>query len=130
MPDVEESMRNLVDHLVDRVQGVIGAQVSSTDGFALMSRLPDSSEIDPSALAAMSAATLGLANRLVQLTGSHPANVSIHRSDDGQVLVFGIAGVAALTMLTESTADLEQLQIVGREVGTGLQRLFRGAATA
>lgn len=129
MPDVEESMRNLVDHLVDRVPGVIGAQVSSADGFALMSRLPDSTEIDASALAAMSAATLGLANRLVQLTGSHLANVSIHRSNDGQVLVFGIAGAAALTILTEPTADLEQLQVVGREVGVGLQRLLRGAAS-
>ncbi len=129
MPDVEESMRNLVDHLVDRVPGVIGAQVSSADGLALMSRLPDSTEIDASALAAMSAATLGLANRLVQLTGSHLANVSIHRSNDGQVLVFGIAGAAALTILTEPTADLEQLQVVGREVGVGLQRLLRGAAS-
>ena len=129
MPDVEESMRNLVDHLVDRVPGVIGAQVSSADGLALMSRLPDSTEIDASALAAMSAATLGLANRLVQLTGSHLANVSIHRSNDGQVLVFGIAGAAALTILTEPTADLEQLQVVGRKVGVGLQRLLRGAAS-
>lgn len=130
MPAVEASMRNLVDHLVDQIPGVTGAQVSSADGFALASRLPLYSEIDPSALAAMSAATLGLANRLVQLAGPQPADVSIQRSGDGLVLVFGIGGAAALTILAEPTADLEQLQRVGGEVSVGLQRLFRGAASA
>jgi predicted regulator of Ras-like GTPase activity (Roadblock/LC7/MglB family) len=121
---VEASMQYLIDHLVDRVPDISGALVSSADGFVLSSRLADG--IDPSSVAAMSAATLGLSTKLVQLIGSAPAEVSIQRSSDGQVVVFAIPPAAALTVLAKAQADLTRLQIVGREVANGLERLFRG----
>jgi predicted regulator of Ras-like GTPase activity (Roadblock/LC7/MglB family) len=128
--DIDASMRHLVDHLVDRVPGVIGALVSSADGFVLASRLPEGPELDPPAVAAMSAAALGLSNRLVQLTGDAPSFMSRHSSTEGQAFVFSIAtGVAVLTVLTTTEADPDQLQQVGREIDLGLQRLFRGVSS-
>ncbi|MDJ0771699.1 MAG: roadblock/LC7 domain-containing protein [Ilumatobacter sp.] len=120
-------MRQLIDHLVDEVPGVTGALVSSADGFVLASRLPSRDHIDPSAVAAMSAATIGLSNRLVRLTGESPSAVSHQRSTDGQVLVFSVAQVAVLTLLAAADADGLQLTQVGREVVLGLQRLFHNA---
>lgn len=125
---ISTSIRQLIDHLVDEVPGVTGALVSSADGFVLASRLPSGEHIEPSAVAAMSAATIGLSTRLVRLTGEAPATVSHQRSTDGQVFVFSIAHIAVLTMLTTASADDVQITQVGREVVQGLQRLFRGAA--
>ena len=120
-------MQKLVDHLVDQVPSVIGALVSSADGFVLASQLPDDHDVDPPAVAAMSAAALGLSNRLVELTGDAPSTMSHQSSADGQVFVFGIAGgVAVLTVLTTSAADRVQMQQVGHEIDVGVQRLFSG----
>lgn len=121
---VEASMQYLIDHLVDRVPDLTGALVSSADGFVLASRLPDG--VDTSSVGAMSAAALGLATKLVQLTGDRPAELSIQRSSDSQVIVFAIPPAAALTVLAQAQADLPRLQVVGREVANGLERLFRG----
>lgn len=126
--DIAHSMRQVVDHVVDHVPGVIGALVSSADGFTLVARLPDDFQGDTDALGAMTAAALALSTRLVQITGDAPATVSHHRSGDAQVFVVAIAHIAALTLLATADADTEQLVSVGREAGAGLQRLFRGAA--
>jgi predicted regulator of Ras-like GTPase activity (Roadblock/LC7/MglB family) len=126
--ELDASMRVLIDHLVDQVPGVVGAVVSSTDGFVLADRLPDGVPSDANAVAAMSAAVLGLANRLVQLTGPASVSISHQRSPDGQVFVFGVAHVAVLTVLAAATADARQIGQVGREIGLGLQHLFSGTA--
>lgn len=122
-------MQQVIAHVVDHVPGVIGALVSSADGFTLAARLPDDFDGDTDALGAMAAAALALSTRLVQITGEAPATVSHHRSGDAQVFVIAIAHVAALTLLATADADADQLVMVGREAGAGLQRLFRGAAT-
>ena len=121
-------MREVIDHVVDHVPGVMGALVSSSDGFTLAARLPVAFDGDAAGLGAMAAASVGLSNRLVGTLGGAPATVSQHRSADAQVSIVAIAHVAALTLLAEPDADTEQLAAVGREVAAGLERLFRGAA--
>ncbi len=128
MTGIEAPMRQLIEHVVEQVPGVSGALVSSADGFVLASRLPERDSVDPPAVAAMSAAVLGIADRLVQLTGEQPATLSHQRSPDGQVFVFAVGGIAVLTLLTDESADAEQIRLVGKELSGGLQRLFRGAA--
>ncbi|MEJ7800272.1 MAG: roadblock/LC7 domain-containing protein, partial [Ilumatobacter sp.] len=86
--EITHSMNQLIDHLVDQVPGVLGALVSSADGFTLVARLPADATLDAAALGAMSAAALALANRLVQSVGAGPATVSHHRSADAQTFVF------------------------------------------
>jgi len=119
------SMRDLIDEVVDHVSGVTGALVSSADGLVMAARVPHDTGLDAAAIAAMSAAVLGLSNRLVQLMGPAPSSFSHQRSSDGQVFVFGISSRAVLTVLADLTADPARVEDVSREVGLGLERLFR-----
>jgi len=122
--EIDASMHRLIDHVVDHVPGVLGALVSSVDGLVLASRVTHSTGHDAAAMAAMSAAVLGLSNRLVQLMGAAPTSFSHQCSTDGQVFVFGISTVAVLTVLADPTAQPAQIQSVGREIGLGLEHLF------
>lgn len=125
--DVSElaaSMRQLIDHVVDRVPGVTGALVSSADGFVLASRMPVAA--DDASVAAMSSALLGLSDRLLRTVGNDPVRVGQLRSDDAQVFLFAIAHAATLTVFADSSADGRQVVGVGREITLGLTRLFRG----
>ena len=101
------SMRYLLDQLVEGIPGVVGALVASVDGFALASNVPvDLPSTDAAGLAAMSAAALGVANRLVGAVGREPAGEVTLRSPSGHVVVCRIANVAALTVLTDATTDV------------------------
>lgn len=121
-------MRELVNEFVARVPAVTGALVSSADGFVLTSRIPDGDGVEIAAVAAMSAAAVGLGNSLIGLTGDAPVDYCHQRSVDGQVFVFRIAHIAVLTVLTVANADPEQVRLIGTEVAKGLQRLFRSTA--
>jgi hypothetical protein len=117
-------MRQLIDQVVDGVPGATGALVSSADGFVLASRLP--AGVDDASVAAMSAALLGLSDRLLRTVGSDPVRVGQLRSGDAQVFVFAIARAATFTVFADSSADGRQIVGVGREITLGLTRLFRG----
>jgi len=122
-------MQQVLDHLVEHVPSVIGALVSSTDGFALASRFAAESHVEPAGMGAMAAAAIALSNRLVATVGSSSATVVHHRSNDGHVLILPVAHLAVLTIMATPRADAEQLTMVGREAAIGLQRLFRGAVS-
>lgn len=124
LPGLVDSILRLVDRVVAELPGVSGAMVSSADGLVLASRVPRRLGLDPQTIAAMSAAALGLSNRLVQLTGPSPATFSHQRSDDGQVFVFGIAGLAVLTVLADPSADPVEVQCLGHETAVALDHLF------
>lgn len=123
--ETQLSIQHVVDRVVDGVPGVSGALIASADGFVLASRLPLHIPHDAPAIAAMSAATLGLASRLVGLGGAAPADVSIHRSLHAQVFVFAVGREAALTVLADHSADAVLVERVGHEVCIGLARAFR-----
>ncbi len=123
-------MRQLIDHVVDHVPGVLGAVVSSADGFVLADRIPTTTGSDAAAIAAMSAALLALSSRMVQLTGSSPVDACHQRSRDGQVFVFAIGEVAVLTIITTPNADQMQIAGVGHEITVGLHRIFAGTASS
>ena len=123
-------MRYLLDHLVEGIPGVVGALVASVDGFALASNVPvDLPSTDAAGLAAMSAAALGVSNRLVGAVGREPASEVILRSPAGHVFVYRIADVAALTVLADASVDVEQLSVVSRDVADGIEQLLHGAAS-
>ena len=126
--DITASMHQLLDHVVDRVPGVVGAVVGSADGFALAARLPEDGGADAAAVAAMSAALLGLSNRLVQTVAPQPSRVAEVRSEAAHGYVFAVAHAATLTVIATPESDRPQVMAVGREVVSGLLRLLRGTA--
>lgn len=126
--DVAASMHQLLDHVVGHVPGVIGAVVGSADGFSLAARLPaqaPSTPVDAASIAAMSAALLGIANRLVHAVAPEPSRVVELRSDGAHGYVFTVAQAATLTVLTTPEADRSQILAVGREITHGLLLLLR-----
>jgi hypothetical protein len=124
------SMRYLLDQLVEGIPGVVGALVASVDGFALASNVPvDLPSTDAAGLAAMSAAALGVSNRLVGAVGREPAGEVTLRSPSGHVVVCRIANVAALTVLADASTDVEHVIVVSRMVTDGIEKLLRNAAS-
>lgn len=128
MNDIEASMRQLIDHVVDHVPGVVGVLVSSADGFVLSSRLPSSGTADGASVAAMSAALLGLSSRLTQTVAPGPARLAEVHAVEGHAFVFAIASAATLTLLAGPDTDRQQVIAVGRELTLGIGRLLRGTA--
>ncbi len=127
--EITRSMHLVLHQLVEQTPGVLGALVTSADGFTLASRLAPDTDIDTAGLGAMSAAALALSNQLVGTVGDARAAVSHHQSVDGQVLILPVAHIAALTVLATTGADLGQLADASRESSHQLQRLFRGVAS-
>ena len=78
----------------------------------------------------MSAAELGLANRLVGLTSEDTADFSMQRSAHACAFVFAVGSAAVLTVLADATADVGRIERVGREVSSGLRHAFEPAPPA
>lgn len=126
--EITSSMHALLDLVVGQVPGVLGAVVGSADGFSLAARLPSSATADAASVAAMSAALLGLANRLVESVAPEPSKVAELRSEGAHGYVFAVAHAATLTVLATPESDRTQVMAVGREITSGLLRLLRGTA--
>ena len=116
----DDSIQAVIDHLVDGVPGVRGALIATIDGFVISSRLADEVEYDRPAIAAMSAAALGLANRLVNLGGDAQSRSCVARSTSAQVWVFAVGTAAVLTVIADASADATRVERVGGEISAGL----------
>jgi predicted regulator of Ras-like GTPase activity (Roadblock/LC7/MglB family) len=123
--DLAVAMHEVLDHVVGHVPGVVGAIVSSADGFALASRLPPAATADAASVAAMSAALVGLSNRLLTTVAPDPAKALELRSEGAHGYVFAVGTAATLTLLTVPEAERPQIMSVGREVTGGLLHLLR-----
>lgn len=126
-PPAVAAMHQLLDHVVGHVPGVLGVVVGSADGFVLAARLPRTGGADGASIAAMSAALLGLADRLVRTVAPEPSRVVELRSDGAHGYVVAVAQAATLTLLTTPEADRSQILAVGRELAAGIVRLLHGA---
>ena len=130
-PEIAASMRYLLDQLVGGIPGVTGALVASVDGFTLAENLtPRGGEgpvpVDAAGLAAMSAALLGVANRMVGGVGAEPVRDTTLHAPGGYVVVHRVGSVAVLTVLAGSDADIARVHLVARELANGIERLLRG----
>jgi predicted regulator of Ras-like GTPase activity (Roadblock/LC7/MglB family) len=121
------SIRVLLDHLVRGVDGVVGAILATADGFVVADRLPGDDSIDAAGLAAMTAATLGLGDRLTGMVTPGPSHLVVVRSADAQVLIHRVAGVGGLAVLAVAEADLGRVGTVTAEIVSGLERLAASA---
>ena len=129
-PETVAAVRFLLDQIVTGVPGVSGAIVSTVDGFAVADRLvpPATSArgapTDAAALAAMTAAIGGLANRMVAALGDQPASELTASSASGHVFVCRVGTVATLTVLAGTSAVVDDVRLVAREAAAGLARLL------
>ena len=128
--DLTAAMHELLDHVVGHVPGVVGAVVSTADGFSLAARLPTDTPADSASVAAMSAALVGLSNRLLDTIAPEPARALELRSESAHGYVFAVGQAATLTLLALPESERPQVMAVGREVTAGLLRLLRAPGDA
>jgi predicted regulator of Ras-like GTPase activity (Roadblock/LC7/MglB family) len=132
-PDIVASVRFLLDQIVTGVPGVTGALVSTVDGFAVADRIvlpPRASggtPTDAQGLAAMSAALIGVANRMLAALGDQPTAELTAGSESGNVVLCRIGTTAVLTVITGPTARVDDVEVVAREVAAGIHRLVTEA---
>ena len=132
-PEIVASVRFLLDQIVTGVPGVTGALVSTVDGFSVAERIVQPPRVnaatptDGQGLAAMSAALLGVANRMLAALGDQPATELTASSAAGHVVLCRVGTTAALTVITGPDARLDDVEVVAREVASGLHRLVTEA---
>ena len=96
------------------VPGVLGALVATQDGYSLCC---DLEQPDADIAAAITAASLGLAGRLSDLTGSGNGLHELQaRSDTGYVCLYAIGNHWLLAVITDLTVNLALLKLDARDV--------------
>jgi len=102
--DTQAALDRVVAEFVEHTAHVRGAVLGSADGHPLSARL-DAVPTDAATVAAMSAATAGLATQLVRVATTASAADSHIRGDGGQVWVLDVARAATLTVFTTEHAN-------------------------
>ncbi|MEU6391239.1 roadblock/LC7 domain-containing protein [Streptomyces sp. NPDC046939] len=107
-----------------RVPQVTGALAASVDGLVLAQDTPG---IEPEGVAALTAAALGVAQRLSDATGQGGFRELLVRGTDGYVATYAAGGAAVLTLLAEDRINVGRLHLEGRRSGTRIGELVDAA---
>lgn len=102
--DTQTALDRAVSEFVEHTAHVRGAVLGSADGHPLAARL-DGVPTDAATVAAMGAATAGLATQLIRIATDAPVANSHIRGDGGQVWVLEVARSATLTIFAVEHAD-------------------------
>ncbi|MFJ8825763.1 roadblock/LC7 domain-containing protein [Streptomyces sp. NPDC102467] len=110
-----------------RVPQVTGALAASVDGLVLAQDTPG---VEPEGVAALTAAALGVAQRLSDATGQGGFRELLVRGTDGYVATYAAGETAILTLLAEDRVNVGRLHLEGRRSSTRIGELIDAAAAA
>ncbi len=113
LPDVTE----LLDALVDEVEGIHGVILASVDGFGLAR---SASMADEPAHPAMLAAAAGLAHQLASIAGGQRFRQLVVDHDGGMMLVWPIGAQRVLAVLAETSVEQRRVRAFVRSQSTVL----------
>ncbi|WP_338699501.1 roadblock/LC7 domain-containing protein [Streptomyces sp. Q6] len=108
-----------------RVPQLTGALAASVDGLVLAQDTPG---IEPEGVAALTAAALGVAQRLADATEQGAFRELLVRGTDGYVATYAAGEAAVLTLLAEDRVNVGRLHLEGRRAGTRIGELVTTAA--
>ncbi|MFI5714662.1 roadblock/LC7 domain-containing protein [Nocardia sp. NPDC051750] len=111
--------------LRDRVPGLIGALVASSDGLLVTHDLPG--HIEPTGMAALAAAQLSLSDRLAGVAHGGGFQEVVVDGTRGHVVIYA-AGWASLTVLAEPDVNIGRLHLESRPVARNIAEHLAGAA--
>jgi predicted regulator of Ras-like GTPase activity (Roadblock/LC7/MglB family) len=109
--------------LRDRVIGVTDTALASRDGLIIRS---DTDDLDPDNLAALAAASLGLAQRMAAEVGKGTLRQAVTRSSDGSVAVYAIGAKALLVVIADAGADMVRLDREASAAAETMEALLPG----
>ncbi len=111
---IEQQLRSLAADL----DGVTGSLVASLDGRPLAADFPNEERRQAAAIVASS---VGLGERLAELTGRGQLHEIVVRSTSGYVVIYAVGPVGALIVLATPTSNLAMLHHKVRTVLASLE---------
>ncbi|MFJ5546515.1 roadblock/LC7 domain-containing protein [Streptomyces sp. NPDC093225] len=109
-----------------RLPQLTGALAASVDGLVLAQETP---AIEPEGVAALTAAALGVAQRLTDATGQGDFRELLVRGADGYVATYAAGGQAVLTLLAEPRINVGRLHLEARRSSARIGELVDRALT-
>ncbi|HEV7626870.1 MAG TPA: roadblock/LC7 domain-containing protein, partial [Streptomyces sp.] len=112
--------------LRDRVRHVSGCLVASVDGRLIAH---DTHAVEPDGMAALSAAVLGLSQRLVMTVEHDQFAETVTRGTRGYVATYAAGPHAVLTVIAAPEANVGRLHLESRRVAMRIAHLLGPAGT-
>jgi predicted regulator of Ras-like GTPase activity (Roadblock/LC7/MglB family) len=119
--DLETDVLAAIRTLRDRVRHVAGSLVASVDGRLVAH---DTHGIEPDGMAALSAAVLGLSQRLIENASPGEFAETITRGTAGYVATYAAGPRAVLTVICGDDTNIGRLHLEARQVARRLAALF------
>ncbi|KPI16666.1 Roadblock/LC7 family protein [Actinobacteria bacterium OK074] len=120
-PELVEELRRLRA----RVPQLTGSLAATVDGLVLAQDTPG---IDSEHVAALTAAALGVAQRMTDATGQGDFRELLVRGKDGYVATYAAGRSAVLTLLAEDQVNVGRLHLEGRRASTRIGELVDALA--
>src|SRR5215471_15319705 len=118
----EDALLALLRALRDRVVGITDTALASRDGLIITS---DTADIDPDNLAALAAASLGLAQRMSAEAGQGTLREATTRSSGGVVAVYAVGTSALLAVVGDEGLDVVRLHRESRPTVEAIEVLLK-----
>ncbi|MGW1725694.1 roadblock/LC7 domain-containing protein [Streptomyces sp. NPDC002306] len=122
---VEADVLSELRRLRTRIPQLAGSLAASADGLVLAQDLPDA---ETEGLAALTAAALGVAHRMVDTARRGEFCELLVRGADGYVATYAAGPSAVLTLLADSRANVGRLHLEGRRSGARIAQLVAAHA--
>ena len=122
----EDALLALLRALRDRVVGITDTALASRDGLIITS---DTADIDPDNLAALAAASLGLAQRMSAEAGQGTLREATTRSSGGIVAVYAVGTAALLAVVGDEGLDVVRLHRESRPTVEAIEVLLKRGRT-
>ncbi|WP_245663003.1 roadblock/LC7 domain-containing protein [Nocardia inohanensis] len=117
MPEPNAQVLAELKALRERVPRVTGSLVASNDGLLIAHDLP--TQIEPTGMAAMTAAHLSLSHRLTVTAHGGGFHEVVVRGTGGHVVIYA-AGWTSLTVLAEPEINIGRLHLESRPVARAI----------
>ncbi|GAA0907569.1 roadblock/LC7 domain-containing protein [Streptomyces thermoalcalitolerans] len=122
-PDILDELRRLRA----RIPQLTGSLAASVDGLVLAHDTPG---VEPESVAALTAAALGVAVRMADVTGQGDLRELLVRGVHGYVATYAAGSTAVLTLLAQDRVNVGRLHLEGRRAGARIGELVDAEATA
>ncbi|WAZ22201.1 roadblock/LC7 domain-containing protein [Streptomyces cinnabarinus] len=103
-----------------RIPQLTGSLAASVDGLVVAEDAPD---VEPEGVAALTAAALGVAVRLSDVTGRGELRELLVRGRDGYVATYAAGHAAVLTLLAQDDVSVGRLHLEGRRAAARIGEL-------
>jgi predicted regulator of Ras-like GTPase activity (Roadblock/LC7/MglB family) len=113
--------------LRDRVIGITDTALASRDGLIIRA---DTVDLDPDNMAALAAASLGLAQRMAAEVGKGTLRQAITRSSGGYIAVYAVGSKALLVVVADVGLDIARLEREAMAAVDRLEAMIPGRARA